>query len=61
MFGEDKFINDYFKKKTNGVYIDVGCYHPLDGNNTHLLFKKGWNGINIDINFFSISLFNFLR
>ena len=61
MFGEDKFITNYFKKKTNGFYIDVGCYHPLDGNNTHLLYKKGWSGINIDINFYSISLFNFLR
>jgi FkbM family methyltransferase len=61
IFGEDKFITNYFKKKTSGFYIDVGCYHPLDGNNTHLLYKKGWNGINIDINFFSISLFNFLR
>ena len=61
MFGEDKFITNYFKKKTNGFYIDVGCYHPLDGNNTHLLHKKGWSGINIDINFYSISLFNFLR
>ena len=61
MFGEDKFITNYFKKKTSGFYIDVGCYHPLDGNNTHLLHKKGWSGINIDINFYSISLFNFLR
>jgi FkbM family methyltransferase len=61
MFGEDKFITNYFKKKTSGFYIDVGCYHPLDGNNTHLLYKKGWRGINIDINFYSISLFNFLR
>ena len=61
MFGEDKFISNYFKNKPNGFYIDVGCYHPLDGNNTHLLHKKGWNGINFDINFYSIKLFDFLR
>lgn len=61
IFGEDKFISNYFKKKLTGFYIDVGCYHPLDGNNTQLLYKKGWNGINVDINFFSIELFNFLR
>ena len=61
MFGEDKFIKNYFKKKSSGFYIDAGCYHPLDGNNTHLLYKKGWNGINFDINFYSIKLFNFLR
>jgi len=61
IFGEDKFIKNYFKNKFNGFYIDVGCYHPLDGNNTHLLHKKGWNGINLDINFYSIELFNYLR
>ena len=58
---QDLIINYFFKNKKKGIYIDVGCYHPLDGNNTHLLYKKGWSGINIDINFYSISLFNFLR
>ena len=61
IFGEDKFTNNYFKKKKNGFYVDVGCYHPLHGNNTQLLYKKGWNGINLDINFYSVELFNFLR
>ena len=61
LFQEDLFIKKYFKNKTKGFYIDVGCYHPLDGNNTHLLYAKGWNGINFDINFYSIELFNFLR
>ncbi|WP_415314766.1 FkbM family methyltransferase [Candidatus Pelagibacter sp. Uisw_137] len=61
LFQEDLFIKKYFKKKTKGFYIDVGCYHPLDGNNTHLLHTKGWNGINFDINLYSIKLFNFLR
>ena len=61
LFGEDKFVDDYFRNKSKGFYADVGCYHPLDGNNTHLLYKKGWSGINLDINFYSIELFNFLR
>jgi FkbM family methyltransferase len=61
MFGEDLFIQDYFKNKPKGYYIDVGCYHPLDGNNTQLLYKNGWSGINFDINYYSIKLFNFLR
>ena len=41
--------------------MDVGAYHPLELNNTYLLYKKGWNGINIDINKLSIDYFNFLR
>jgi len=61
LFEEDLFIQNYFKNRLKGFYIDVGCYHPLDGNNTHLLHTKGWNGINLDINFYSIELFNFLR
>jgi len=61
MFGEDLFVQNYFRNKVKGFYIDVGCYHPLEGNNTHLLYKNGWSGINFDINHYSIKLFNFLR
>ena len=61
MFGEDIFVEKFFKKRLKGIYVDVGCYHPLDGNNTHLLHKKGWNGINIDLNQISIDLFNKAR
>ena len=61
MDGEDIFIVEYFRKKKNGFYIDVGCYHPIHRNNTYLLHKNGWSGINIDIHQFSIDLFNFLR
>ena len=61
MDGEDIFIVEYFRKKNNGFYIDVGCYHPIHRNNTFLLYKKGWKGMNIDIHNFSIELFKFLR
>ena len=61
MFGEDIFIQNYFKNKSKGFYVDVGCYHPLDGNNTHLLYKNGWSGLNFDINYYSVKLFDFLR
>ena len=61
MDGEDLFINNYFKDKKNGFYVDVGCYHPIHRNNTFLLHKKGWSGVNIDIHKFSIDLFKYLR
>ena len=61
MDGEDLVILDYFKNKKEGFYVDVGCYHPIHRNNTFLLYKKGWKGINIDIHSFSIELFNYLR
>ncbi len=58
---EDLFIADLTKDISNGFYVDVGCYHPLHLNNTYLLYKRKWNGINIDISEFSIKLFNFIR
>jgi len=61
MDGEDLFLNKYFKDKTKGFYVDVGCYHPIHRNNTYLLHKTGWYGVNIDIHKFSIDLFNHLR
>ena len=58
---EDLFINDYFKEKNSGFYIDIGCYHPIKYSNTALLYNRGWKGINIDMNQTSIDLFNILR
>ena len=59
--GVDLLINYLFKEKKKGFYVDVGAQHPISNNNTYLLFKKGWNGINIDIDYENISLFNLVR
>ena len=60
-WGEDIFINEYFKGKKKGIYFDVGCFHPVMYSNTCLLHKRGWHGVNIDINPTSIDLFNIIR
>ena len=52
---------DYFNKTDSGFYVDIGCHHPKRFSNTYLLYKKGWNGINIDANKLTISLFNIFR
>ena len=39
----------------------IGSFHPFRGSNTYLLYKKGWSGINIDINKISIDLFKLAR
>ena len=57
----DLKITKYFKDKNNGFYVDVGAHHPTKINNTYLLYKRNWRGINIDISDFSIDLFNFWR
>ena len=58
----DQKVINFFKNKFNGIYVDVGCYHPTKNNNTYLLYKKfNWRGVNIDVSKFSIDLFNYWR
>ena len=57
----DLVIERIFKNKKKGIFIDVGCNHPIKYNNTYLLYKKGWSGINIDLDQESIKQFNELR
>lgn len=59
--GEDIIIQGLFNHKKNGFYIDVGCYHPVRASLTHLLYKKGWKGVNIDISEDTINLFKMAR
>tara|TARA_B110000211_G_C13974655_1_gene506551 strand:+ start:339 stop:1070 length:732 start_codon:yes stop_codon:yes gene_type:complete len=60
-FGEDKKISKLFNKNFKGTYVDLGCFHPLRSNNTFQFYKKGWKGLNIDLNPLTIDLFNFAR
>ena len=59
--GVDSLILDIFKDKKKGFYLDIGCGHPIKNNNTYLLNKKGWHGINIDLDKENIKLFNVFR
>lgn len=60
-WGVDMMANDVFKNKKKGFFIDIGCHHPFLNNNTYSLYKRGWTGINIDLDFNSIDMFNFFR
>ncbi len=60
-FGEDFVLNNLFHRKKNGFYVDIGCWHPKWLSNTYLLHKKGWEGINIDMDDFKIQMFNMAR
>jgi hypothetical protein len=57
---EDLFLKKYFNKN-KGFFIDIGCHHPYRGNNTYLLYKNGWSGINIDLSKITIDLFQIFR
>lgn len=61
-FGEDKILNELIPNNfTNGFYVDVGCFHPKKYSNTYMLFRKGWKGINIDMEKDKIESFNLAR
>ena len=60
-FGEDIFIRRFFKNETKGIYVDIGCYHPVKGSLTYYLFKKGWKGLNVDLSKVSVDLFKISR
>ena len=57
----DLILERIFSRIKNGVYIDIGCNHPIKYNNTYLLHKKGWKGINIDLDIESIKEFKKFR
>ena len=59
-FKEDLVVSKYFGNFV-GRYVDIGCYHPILYSNTALFHKNGWSGVNIDLNKFSIDIFNACR
>ena len=60
-WGIDLIITKLLDSKNRGIYLDVGCHHPFLNNHSYLLYKSGWEGINIDIDYNSIDMFNFFR
>lgn len=60
-FAEDVSIHRLFPKNYKGFFVDVGCFHPKKYNNTWVLYRKGWRGINIDIDSIKIEGFNLVR
>lgn len=59
-FGEDLIIRP-FVPKGKGIYVDVGCYHPILYSNTYRLYRKGWSGIVVDPNIGVKKLFSVFR
>ena len=59
--GCDLLIDYIFKSKSLGFYLDVGCQHPISNNNTYKFYKRGWRGINIDLDEKNIRLFDLER
>ncbi len=59
--GVDVILERIFTHQHKGIYIDIGCQHPIKNSNTYLLYKKGWEGINVDLDNDNIDLFKVSR
>lgn len=61
-WGEDILVRKLFpRKKSTGVYLDLGAYHPFKHSNTAFFWLKGWHGFNIDANPETIKIFKKTR
>lgn len=49
-FGEDMILENYFRGRKDGFYVDIGANRPIQGSNTFKLYLNGWKGINVDGN-----------
>lgn len=47
--GQDEFVVNVLKRKTNGFFLEIGSNHPIEINNSYILEKKyNWKGIMIE-------------
>jgi hypothetical protein len=60
-FGEDIALGALIGKQRQGIYVDVGCFHPKKFSNTYFLYRRGWRGINIDMEAHKVALFDLAR
>ncbi len=60
-YGEDDSTYQYLKQIKNGFFVDVGCFHPVKYNNTYRWYRKGWSGVNIDLDPIKIEAFKMVR
>lgn len=48
--GDDIQLYKLLKATNPGVYVDIGCWHPVKASNTYFFNLRGWKGICIDPN-----------
>lgn len=58
--GEDMIVSQLFSKKV-GKFLDIGSGQPVIGNNTFLLYKRGWSGVCVDPQMHMSHAYKFLR
>jgi FkbM family methyltransferase len=61
-FGEDILLDELIEPSyPPGVFVDVGAWHPTKYSNTYFLYRRGWRGVNIDLDPIKIEAFRLAR
>ena len=47
-FGEDLLIWEYFQRKVDGSFVEVGANHPTKFSQTWFLEQRGWRGLLVE-------------
>lgn len=56
-YGQDRFIDDYFKQKEGGTFLEVGGYDgELHSNTLFLERSRGWSGVLVEANPFTFEI-----
>ncbi len=48
--GESELVFEYFKKRPNGFFVEVGANHPTRRSQTWFLEQQGWKGLLVEPN-----------
>jgi FkbM family methyltransferase len=50
-FNQDEFVyENYFKERTDGIFVDIGAYDGVIGSNSLFFENLGWQGVCIEPN-----------
>jgi FkbM family methyltransferase len=47
-WGDDVLVWEYFKERTDGVFLEAGANNPKSLSQTYLLEKRGWTGVLVE-------------
>jgi FkbM family methyltransferase len=48
--GDDIQLHKLINSTSPGLYVDIGCWHPIKASNTYFFYLRGWKGLCIDPN-----------
>jgi FkbM family methyltransferase len=61
-FGEDAVLMGLIPRQyRNGFFVDVGAYHPRKLSNTYAFYRRGWRGVNVELDPVKVKCFQLAR